>query len=158
RRSAFVRHLKREGVLLSKIDHPHVAKFVASDIEGDTPWLATELVRGDSLRALCRGTISPEHATLVCDQILDGLAAIHRASVLHLDLKPENVLVESSGKVKIVDLGVGRATQAFMAELFLSASLASRDLPLAGTLAYMAPEQRNGKPVDARADLFAFGV
>lgn len=158
RRPAFIRHLRREGVLLAKIDHRHVAKFIACDTEGEVPYLATELVRGDSLRTLCRGTITSQEATLLCDQILDGLEAIHRAGILHLDLKPENVLIERNGSAKIVDLGLGKATSAFMAELFLSASLASRDIPLAGTLAYMAPEQRKGKKVDARADLFAFGV
>jgi serine/threonine protein kinase len=158
RRPVFLRHLRREGFLLAQVDHPHVARFVASDTLSEPPYLATELVRGDSLRSLCRGTIAASAATLLCDQILDGLEAIHRAGILHLDLKPENVLVQKDGSAKIVDLGLGKATTAFMAELFLSASLASRDVPLAGTLAYMSPEQRKGKPVDARADLFAFGV
>jgi serine/threonine protein kinase len=158
RRPAFIRHLRREGVLLAQIKNPHVAAFIACDTDGEVPYLATELVRGESLRGLCRGTISSQSATLLCDQILDGLSAIHAAGILHLDLKPENVLVQRDGSAKIVDLGLGKATSAFMAELYLSASLGSRDLPLAGTLAYMAPEQRKGKPVDARADLFAFGV
>jgi len=158
RRPAFIRHLKREGVLLARVDHPRVSKFVACDTEAEVPYLATELVKGKSLRTLCDGRIASDKATLLCDQILDGLEAIHRAGILHLDLKPENVLVQEDGSLKIVDLGLGKATSAFMAELYLSASLASRDIPLAGTLAYMAPEQRKGKKVDARADLFAFGV
>lgn len=158
RRASFVRHLRREGVLLEKVQHKNVAAFIASDLESDPPWLATELVPGSPLRALCRGTIKEQHATLLADQVLAGLSAIHAAGILHLDLKPENVLVTPEGHAKIVDLGVGRAASACMAELYLSASLASRDLPLAGTLAYMAPEQRKGKAVDARADLFAFGV
>jgi serine/threonine protein kinase len=158
RRPAFLRHLRREGVLLEKIDHPRVARLLEASLESDPAYLAMEYVKGESLRSLCRGRISGQQATLLSDQILEGLGAIHAAGILHLDLKPENVLVQEDGSAKIVDLGLGRATSALMAELFLSASLASRDLPVAGTLAYMAPEQRKGKAVDARADLFAFGV
>ena len=171
RRPAFVRHLRREGVLLARIEHENVARVldVSEDLrggapgvvrEGDAPsWIAVELVEGQPLRTLCRGTIDPAQATLLADQILTGLGAIHRAGILHLDLKPENVIVQADGVAKVVDLGLGRAVTSFMAEVYLSASLVSRELPLAGTLAYMSPEQRRGQArIDARADLYAFGV
>ncbi|MBI3723160.1 protein kinase [bacterium] len=158
RRPSFIRHLRREGVLLSEVHHANVARMIGADLEADPPHLAMELVIGQPLRALCRGTIKPREATLLGDQILAGLGAIHRAGIVHLDLKPENVIVQPDGVAKIVDLGLGRAVTSLMAEVYLSASLASRELPLGGTLAYMAPEQRKGKPCDGRADLFAFGV
>lgn len=158
RRPAFVRHLRREGVLLAAVDHPNVASFVDADVEGELPWLATERVTGEPLRAVCTGSLPTQDVVLLADQILAGLAAIHRAGALHLDLKPENVIVTSEGTVKIVDLGLGMATTRFMEEVYLSVSLASRELPVAGTLAYMAPEQRRGKALDARTDLFAFGI
>ncbi|MGE0712032.1 MAG: serine/threonine-protein kinase [Planctomycetota bacterium] len=157
-RPSFLRHLRQEGVLLSRIEHPNVARLVAADVAADPPYLVMELVEGQPLRALCRGTISSAAATLLCDQLLAGLDAIHRAGVLHLDLKPENVIVTPEGRLKIVDLGLGRATTSFMEEVYLSVSLASREPPVAGTLAYMSPEQRRGRELDARADLFAFGI
>ncbi len=60
RRPAFIRHLRREGVLLARVKNPHVAAYIVCDTEGEVPFLATELVRGESLRGLCRGTISSQ--------------------------------------------------------------------------------------------------
>ena len=157
-RPSFVRHLRQEGLLLAAVDHPNVARFVEADLECEAPYLVTELVAGQPLRALCRGTISSAAATLLCDQLLAGLRAIHEAGVLHLDLKPENVIVQPDGQLKIVDLGLGQATTRFMEEVYLSVSLASREPPVAGTLAYMSPEQRRGRELDPRTDLFAFGI
>lgn len=157
-RPAFLRHLRKERLFLANVDHPNVARFIAADLDNDPSYLVTELVRGQPLRVLCRGTISPHGAVLICDQLLAGVQAIHEAGILHLDLKPENVIVQQDGAVKIVDLGLGRATTSFMEEVYLSVSLASRVPAVAGTLAYMSPEQRRGKPVDARTDLFAFGI
>jgi serine/threonine protein kinase len=157
-RPSFVRHLRQEGLLLAKVDHPHVARFVSADLEHDPPYLVTELVAGQPLRALCRGKLPTSNVVLLCDQLLSGLQAIHDAGILHLDLKPENVIVQPQGGVKILDLGLGRATTRFMEELYLSVSLVSRAPPVAGTLAYMSPEQRKGRELDARADLFAFGI
>src|SRR5262249_19108354 len=116
RRPAFLRHLRREGVLLAKVDHPRVARLLEHDLDAAMPYLAVEYVAGDSLRALCRSTISSQEATLLCDQILDGLGAIHHAGILHLDLKPENVLIQPDGSAKIIDLDLGRATSALMAK------------------------------------------
>ncbi len=157
-RPAFLRHLRKERLFLANVDHPNVARFIAADLDNDPSYLVTEFVRGQPLRVLCRGTISPHGAVLICDQLLAGLQAIHEVGILHLDLKPENVIVQQDGAVKIVDLGLGRATTSFMEEVYLSVSLASRVPAVAGTLAYMSPEQRRGKPVDARTDLFAFGI
>lgn len=158
RRPEYLRHLQREGDLLKQIQHPRVARLFEANLDEEIPYLVMEYVKAKPLRTFCNGKISSSEATLLCDQILDGLEAIHRAGYIHLDLKPENVLVDESGAVKIVDLGLGRATSNLMQEVYLSASLISRDLPLAGTLAYMAPEQRKGKDLDPRTDLFAFGV
>lgn len=162
RRPAFLRHLRREGFLLAAVEHPNVARFIAAELEGPRPFLVTECVRGRPLRALCTGTLPPSAITRLGDQILAGLEAIHAAGVLHLDLKPENVIVpedgERGGRLKIVDLGLGKATTRLMEELYLSVSLASRNPAVAGTLAYMSPEQRRGRALDVRSDLFAFGI
>ena len=157
-RPSFVRHLRQEGLLLAQVENPHVARFISADLAHDPPYLVTELVSGQPLRAQCRGVLPESNVVLLCDQLLDGLQAIHEAGILHLDLKPENVIVQPGGEIKIVDLGLGRATSRFMEEVYLSVSLVSRTPPVAGTLAYMSPEQRKGRELDPRADLFAFGI
>lgn len=157
-RPSFVRHLRQEGLLLAKVEHSHVARFISADLNHEPPYLVTELVAGQPLRVQCRGKLPPSNVVLLCDQLLGGLQAIHDAGVLHLDLKPENVIVQPGGGVKIVDLGLGRATTRFMEEVYLSVSLVSRAPPVAGTLAYMSPEQRKGRELGPRSDLFAFGI
>ncbi len=157
-REGFLRHLRREGLLLASVQHPAVARCYRAQLEGPHPFLAMELIEGQPLRALCTGTIKPSQALLLADQILAGLGAIHAAGIVHLDLKPENVIVTSDGRAKIVDLGLGRAASKLLEEVYLSLSLASRVVPAAGTLAYMAPELRRGRTVDGRSDLYAFGV
>jgi serine/threonine protein kinase len=162
-RPAFLRHLRKEGLLLAHVDHPNVARVLHAELQAERPYLVTELIQGKPLRALCTGTLPPAAVILICDQILAGLQAIHDAGILHLDLKPENVIVPDQDqddveRVKIVDLGLGRATTRLMEEVYLSVSLASRVPAVAGTLAYMSPEQRKGKDLDPRADLFAFGI
>ena len=81
-------------------------------------------------------------------QIADGMAAAHDAGVIHRDLKPENVIVNRDGQALIMDFGIAHS----------SAAGAAGGGAMTGTIAYMAPEQATGKPVDARADIYAFGL
>ncbi|MHB8585882.1 MAG: serine/threonine-protein kinase [Thermoplasmatota archaeon] len=97
-----------------------------------------------------KGPLDAEAARAALFEILDGLAALHAAGLVHRDLKPPNVLVDSEGHVKIADLGIARASMGLDATV-------TRALP-EGTPAYMAPEQVLGLPVDARADIYAAGL
>jgi serine/threonine-protein kinase len=147
--------LAREARAAAALSHPCIATvFALEEIDGDL-FIATELVRGTTLRAeLAAGPLPPDRLlqTLTC--IADALAAAHRHGIVHRDLKPENVLRAQDGGVKVVDFGIARTTGPLPAtQSFLTVAGARL-----GTPGYMAPEQLRGEPVDARADIFSFGV
>jgi serine/threonine-protein kinase len=130
----------------------------------------TEYIPGQSLRArMAQSKLSTDDAVAVMRQVLGGLGHAHRAGIVHRDMKPENILVHeragaeglaADGVVKITDFGLGKAANDIaVTSIAYSASLNNPEArDIAGTLDYMAPEQRSGGPVDARADLYACGV
>lgn len=156
----YIRHLRREGAILADVDHPNIVRVLDCDVEGDPPYLAMEYVEGRSLRdAIERpGLLKGREVLSVAEQMLVALGHLHARGHVHRDLKPENVLLDGDGQVKLIDLGLGHVAERVLADAWLSVSLVSRNVPVAGTLAYMAPEQRRGEPPDPRSDLYAFGV
>jgi protein kinase-like protein len=147
--------LAREARAAAALSHPSIATVYAlEEIDGDL-FIATELVRGASLREslasgpLARGAL---HDTLV--QIAEALEAAHRHGIVHRDLKPDNVLRTAEGRIKVVDFGIARHL-APMQDPKSALTLTGTAL---GTPGYMAPEQLRGQPVTASADIFAFGV
>ena len=147
--------LAREARAAAALSHPGIATVYAlEEIEGDL-FIASELVRGSTLRAgMAAGPMEPGRLLDTLMQIAEALEAAHRQGIVHRDLKPENVLRGEDGRLKVVDFGIARivggmpATQAGL-------TLIGTHL---GTPGYMAPEQLRGHPVDARVDIFAFGV
>jgi eukaryotic-like serine/threonine-protein kinase len=97
------------------------------------------------------------------DRIADALAKAHSAGIVHRDLKPSNVMVTDDGRVKVLDFGLAKLTERSSGEFGETATIRAEEKPdtaegtIVGTVAYMSPEQAEGKPVDARSDLFAFG-
>jgi serine/threonine-protein kinase len=129
-----------------------------------------EYVPGTSLRPLIQQRkITPQDTVAIMRQVLAGLSHAHKQGVIHRDVKPENILVHENalkngyatdGTIKVTDFGLGRAaTQTAVGSIMYSQDM-SRDAgsQIAGTLDYMAPEQRSGGEIDARADLYACGV
>lgn len=166
----FARYLQREGVVVHGLRHPNVIRVLGLDPYGDVPYLVMELVRGPSLRAVIeqhpRGLpISAVIQVLV--GVMNGLAAAHGSNVLHRDLKPANVLLDLDGaavatitsdRVKLGDFGFGMPQGDALRSVAQSASI-DRESKIVGTLAYLAPELRDGAVTqDARGDLFAAGV
>jgi serine/threonine protein kinase len=146
--------LAREARAAAALSHPAIATVYAlEEIDGEL-FLASELVRGDTLRSTLASGPPPASRTLeILLQLAEALDAAHRHGIVHRDLKPENVLLTSDGRVKVVDFGIARSLRP------------SHDGPVltltgmtVGTPGYMAPEQLRGESVDARADVFAFGV
>jgi hypothetical protein len=144
----------RERSILTSIDHPCVVRVVDLVVEGETLGIVMELVEGPDLRRFLRerGTLAPAEAVGVVCQLLDGLAAVHAAGIVHRDVKPENVLVDVSGggvRVRLTDFGVAR--------LSYGASLTKLS-SLIGTPEYMAPEVADHDSAAPAADLYSAGV
>jgi len=166
----YLRNLQREGVAIHGLVHPNIVRAIGFDPYAETPYLAMEFVPGTSLRPLIQNrSLSIPDAVAIMRQVLAGLSHAHKNGIVHRDVKPENVLVHerafsegfaSEGVVKVTDFGLGRAaTDTAQGSIAYSASLDSPEArEIAGTLDYMAPEQRGGAPVDPRADVYACGV
>jgi serine/threonine-protein kinase len=134
--------------LARKIAHPNVCRVYDLGHAGGRPYLAMEYVDGETLASLLRriGRLPREKALEAARQLCAGIAAAHDAGVLHRDLKPSNIMLDGRGRIKIMDFG-----------LAVGAGDA-QDAAVAGTPAYMAPEQLAGGPVTARTDLYALGL
>jgi predicted Ser/Thr protein kinase len=144
--------LRREARAAATISHPAVAVVYALEELGDHLFIASEYVQGETLRdVIAKGPLSPERARSIATDIAGALSAAHDAGVIHRDLKPENVLVRSDGSVKVVDFGIAQIEGVDVSRL-------TRTGFALGTPAYMAPEQLLGGTIDARADVYSWGV
>jgi Tol biopolymer transport system component len=163
---------EREAKLLASLNHPniaHVYGFESGTLsDGVTVhFLAMELVEGEELaERLKHGLIPVDEALEIAKQIAEALEEAHEHGIVHRDLKPANVKVTPDGKVKVLDFGLakayaGESATGSSADLSQSPTLAHTGTQagvILGTAAYMSPEQARGKPVDKRADIWAFGV
>lgn len=160
--SGYVGVLRREGILQHRLKHPSIVELLDIDIDHDPAYLVMEYVDGEDLRKrLAReGPLDLQVALSISEEILEALEAAHFAGTVHRDLKPGNVLLPREGGVKLTDFGLGSALDTSRSLLLRSRTMQSEEIDtIAGTLAYMAPEQQTGKgPIDERADIFAFGV
>jgi formylglycine-generating enzyme required for sulfatase activity/predicted Ser/Thr protein kinase len=151
--------LLREAKLAARVEHERIARVYDVGSHNGLGFVAMEYIQGDTLRHWMAGRKVPSaDIILIAIQIADGLAALHASGVVHRDLKPENVMLTAQGSVKLLDFGLARAA-AVPAEPGASGRPTAVDTSsVAGTPGYMAPEQCSGRPVDARADIFALGV
>ena len=166
----YLRNLQHEGYAIHGLQHPNIVRAIGFDPFAATPYLAMEYVPGTSLRPMIAArTLTIPNAVAILRQVLGGLGYAHSNGLVHRDIKPENILVHeraastgfgTEGLVKVTDFGLGKAATAMAAQsIAFSASMndaAGRDI--AGSLDYMAPEQRAGGNIDGRADLYACGV
>ena len=161
-----VARFDREARALASLNHPNIAQVYDTGRDGPFVFIAMELVDGDDLAAiLTRGPIPLTGAIAIARQIASGLEAAHEAGIIHRDLKPGNIKVRDDGTVKVLDFGLAKAldpgTSMGTADAMMSPTMTSPATALGvilGTAAYMSPEQARGKPVDRRADVWAFGV
>ena len=158
---------EREAKVLASLNHPHVAAIHGLHEAGGQRFLSMELVPGEDVaQRLARGPLPVEEAIAVARQIIDALEYAHDRGIVHRDLKPANIRITPDGDVKVLDYGLAKAmvgdpalsgpvSTPTMLPTITSAGTAAG--MILGTAAYMSPEQARGRPVDKRADIWAFG-
>jgi Tol biopolymer transport system component/predicted Ser/Thr protein kinase len=158
---------EREAQLLAQLHHPNIASIFGLEESGGVRALVMELVEGETLAERMEGgRLAPAEALAIARQIAEALEAAHEKGIVHRDLKPQNIKLTEDGRVKVLDFGLAKAVEASggistPTQLAHSPTLtlgATIEGVILGTAAYMAPEQARGKPVDKRADIWAFGV
>ena len=158
-----LRRFEQEAQAAGALNHPNITAVYDLGAHGGAPYIVTELLEGETLRArLAGGALPVRKAIDVAVQIARGLAAAHEKGIIHRDLKPENLFLTKDGRVKILDFGLAKLT------LIEGSGGQQTNLPTAsagteagvvmGTLGYMSPEQVKGQPADPRSDLFSFGA
>lgn len=143
---------RTEARSAARLQHPNIVSVYDSDRDGDIAFLVMEFIAGDDLKHhLDKGELySLEQSLTIMTDLLSALDYAHRQSIVHRDIKPANLLIETSGRVKLTDFGVARIQD--------SGETTRTQGSIVGTLKYMSPEQVQGLPIDARADLFAAGI
>ena len=154
------RRFKKEATTASALNHPHILTVhEAGDIEGRL-YLCTEFVDGGTLTQWADAGRTWQQVVELLVGVADGLATAHDAGILHRDIKPLNILVTTSGYAKLADFGLATFSGPVAPDLAtrtVDASDTQRGT-IAGTIAYMSPEQAEGRGLDARSDVFSFGV
>ena len=155
------RRFLQEARAASALNHPNIGQVydvLDAPDGGSHQAIVMELVDGTPLdRLITAGPLPLERALDCAGQIASALEAAHAAGVVHRDIKPGNIMIGRDGRVKVLDFGIAKLPAATSADL--TATSASTRLGLiVGTAGYMSPEQAEGRPVDARSDLFSFGA
>jgi dipeptidyl aminopeptidase/acylaminoacyl peptidase len=157
---------EREARLGGSLNHPNVVALYDVGVQEGTPFLVTELLKGETLRArLERGRLPLATALDIAAQLASGLAAAHERGIAHRDLKPENVFLTRDGRAKLLDFGIAKAVEAAlepaphgMLERTAAPGGGTRAGAVFGSPGYMSPEQVRGDAADARTDFFSFGA
>ncbi|MGA9863140.1 MAG: protein kinase [Terriglobales bacterium] len=156
-----MRRFEQEALATAALNHPNIlAVFDIGTSEG-SPYVVSELLEGETLRERLRGgSIAVRKALDYALQIAQGLAAAHEKGIIHRDLKPENLFVTKDGRVKILDFGLAKLTQAEPGTdtSLPTATHGTEAGVVMGTAGYMSPEQVRGVALDPRSDIFSFGA
>ena len=159
--------LVQEARAACQLNDPHIVTIFEVDDSPGREFIAMELVDGEPLSArLSRGPLPIAEVVRIAVEAAEGLAAAHAAGIVHRDLKPSNVMLSASGRVKLLDFGLAKVatapaagtTDGLGSSPTLSAAPQTRTGAILGTPAYMSPEQAEGRRLDARSDVFSFGV
>jgi serine/threonine protein kinase len=154
-----LKRFEQEARAARALNHPNITAVHDLGTHDGAPYVVHELLEGETLRSeLAGGRFSPRQAIEYAIQIAQGLAAAHEKGIVHRDLKPENVFVTKEGRVKILDFGLAKLTQAEGAPSATNVPTATEPGVVMGTLGYMSPEQVKARPADARSDIFALGT
>jgi serine/threonine protein kinase len=152
----------QEAKAASALNHPNILTIYEIGESAGTRFMATEFIDGPTLRQHMPASPLPLHEILDhANQIASALAAAHEACIVHRDIKPENIMIRPDGYIKVVDFGLAKLTErAPVSEDSATVAMAVNTTAgtVMGTVQYMSPEQARGLPLDARTDIFSFGV
>ncbi|MBR1821016.1 MAG: protein kinase [Clostridia bacterium] len=151
----FVRRFSREAEAASKVSHENIVNMLDVGIDGDMRYIVMEYVDGQTLKEMIRqrGTIHPDTAIRMAIRILAAVDHAHRNGIVHRDIKPQNIMVDNQGQVKVADFGIARlkAAQTTTTEEGSNGSVL-------GSVHYFSPEQAKGEVADEKSDLYSVGV
>jgi serine/threonine protein kinase/Flp pilus assembly protein TadD len=146
-----VERFRNELKFARKIAHKNICKMYHLSKDADTPYITMEYVKGEDLKSYIRRkrTLSDSEALSIAKQVCEGLVEAHRLGVVHRDLKPQNIMIDEKGDVKIMDFGIARSVEA---------PGVTQTGVMIGTPDYISPEQAEGEDADQRSDIYALGV
>jgi Tol biopolymer transport system component len=157
-----LRRFEQEARATAALSDPNIVAVHDVGSADDRPYVVTELLAGETLRAaLAAGALPMRKAIGYAQQIARGLASAHRRGIVHRDLKPENVFITGDGQVKILDFGLAKLSEGALGPRLAGAGHATATTApglVLGTVGYMSPEQARGEPTDPRSDIFSFGA
>src|SRR6185312_13426936 len=154
-----LRRFQQEALAAAALNHPNILAVYDIGTQEGSPYIVSELLEGESLRDRLRsGALPIRKAIEYSVQVAEGLGAAHDKGIVHRDLKPDNIFITHDGRVKLLDFGLAKLTQAAPAGDTETRTIHSDPGTLLGTVGYISPEQVRGKTADARSDIFAFGA
>jgi beta-lactam-binding protein with PASTA domain/tRNA A-37 threonylcarbamoyl transferase component Bud32 len=148
---SFVDRFRREAQSAARLNHPNVVGVYDTGSDDGTHYIVMEFVEGRTLADFLSsgGSLLPERAVELASSVCIALSEAHKAGIVHRDIKPGNIMVTRNGEVKVMDFGIARAA---------TAETVTATATVLGTASYLSPEQAQGKPVDARSDIYSLGI
>ena len=153
---------EREAKAVAALNHPNIVTIYSVEESGGTDFITMELVDGQTLRQILpRGGLPLVRLLNLAIPLTEAVAAAHQQGITHRDLKPENIVVTRDGKIKVLDFGLAKRDEGVEeagAASRLPTVVLTEEGRIVGTVAYMSPEQGDGKRVDPRSDVFSLGI
>ena len=147
----FIRRFKREALSVSNLSHPNIVEVYDVGEEDGNYYIVMEYIEGKTLKQLLqkRGALTLTEVIDIMSQLTDGLAHAHEAYIIHRDIKPQNIMIEDNGRIKITDFGIAMA---------LNSTQLTQTNSVMGSVHYLPPEQANGKGATVKSDIYSNGI